>query len=112
MPPIPVKPALPPQTKETLEERLRRLEAVWNAETAHLSSASKIIGHPAFREIVNMGEPVVPLLLRDLEKEPSFWVWVLWEITGADPVPPSDRGNIAKMTDAWLCWGRAKGYAW
>ena len=112
MPPIPVKPALPPQTRETLEERFRRLEAVWDAETALHSSASKIIGHPAFREIVSMGEPVVPLMLRDLEKEPSFWVWALSEITGADPVPVSDRGNIAKMTNAWLRWARANGYQW
>ena len=112
MPAIPVKPALPPQTSETLEEHLRRLEAVWNAETALLSSASKIIGHPAFREIVSMGEPVVPLMLRDLEKEPSFWVWALSEITGADPVPASDRGNIAKMSNAWLRWAHANGYQW
>ena len=31
-------------------------------------------------------------------------------ITGADPVPVADRGNIGKMTEAWLRWARANGY--
>lgn len=43
---------------ETLEQRFRRLEAQWVAETGHLSSHTGIVGHPAYREIVNMGEAV------------------------------------------------------
>lgn len=32
------------------------------------------------------------------------------EITGEDPVPVADRGDIIKMTDAWLSWGKEHGY--
>lgn len=95
-----------PTSVETIEEHFRRLEATWRAETGHLSSSSKIIGHPAFREIVRMGQAVIPFLLRDLEQQPNLWVWALPEITGVDPVPVSDRGDIAKMTDAWLRWAK------
>jgi hypothetical protein len=101
---------LPPQ--ETVEERFRRLEAVWNAETAYLSSPTAIVEHPAFQEIIGMGEAVVPLMLRDLTERPRLWVWALPEITGVNPVPPSDRGKIARMTEAWLRWGHANGYRW
>jgi hypothetical protein len=94
---------------QSVEERLRRLEARWTADTAFLSDADRIINHPAFRSIVELGEDVVPVLLRDLEATPSLWVWALPDITGEDPVPPDDRGNIRKMTAAWLEWGRAKG---
>lgn len=106
--PLKDKPASP--AMETVEQHFRRLEAAWNADTSHLSSATKIMEHPAFREIVGMGASVVPLMLRDLEKRPSLWVWALPDITGIDPVPEKDRGYIAKMTEAWLRWGREQGY--
>src|ERR1700675_1316341 len=93
---------------ETVEDRLRRLEATWTAETGYLSSYTDIVEHPAFREIIRLGEAVVPFMLRDLEERPRLWVWALPEITGAAPVPPGEGGNIAKMSEAWLRWGRAK----
>lgn len=105
---IPIRVA--PQSTETLEERFRRLEMLWRAETGHLSSSNKIIGHPAFRDIVRMGNAVVPLMLRDLEQQPRLWVWALPEITGDDPVPVADRGDIVQMTVAWLRWAEEHGY--
>ena len=103
--PITTKPAAP----ETIEQRFRRLEAQWKLDTEFLSDAHKIINHPAFRAIIALGEEVVPLLLHDLESQPSLMVWALPEITGANPVSPSDSGNIRKMCEAWLKWGREKG---
>lgn len=102
---------MPPHTPagETVEQRVRRLEAAWKADTEFLSDAGRIIGHPAFREIVALGDAVVPLLLRDLESAPGLWVWALPEITGENPVPASDRGNVRQMSAAWLKWGREKG---
>jgi hypothetical protein len=109
MTPLPAEQLQAPQKTETVEERFRRLEAVWDEETGHLSSTTRIVGHPAFRAIVALGEAVVPLMLRDLQERPRLWVWALPEITGADPVPAADRGNIARMTEAWLRWGRTHG---
>jgi hypothetical protein len=108
--PVQNSPNAPPL--ETIEQHFRRLEAAWLADTFVLSSYTKIVGHPAFREIIGLGEAVVPLLLRDLEKRPRLWVWALPEITGVDPVPPEDAGNIGQMSAAWLRWGREKGYRW
>jgi hypothetical protein len=101
----------PPRSasNETVERQLRQLEAQWKSDTEFLSDAGKIIDHPAFKAIIAMGEPVVPLLLSDLESQPSLWVWALSEIMGENPVSISDGGNIRKMTDAWLTWGREKG---
>src|SRR5207244_8223327 len=95
---------------ETVEERFRRLEAKWTAETGYLSSYTDIVEHPAFQEIIRLGEAIVPFMLRDLDERPRLWVWALPEITGADPVPPGEGGNIAKMSEAWLRWGREHGY--
>jgi hypothetical protein len=94
---------------EPIEERLRKLEAHWQADTEFLSDAGKIINHPAFKAIIALGQEILPILLRDLETKPSLWVWALPEITGENPVLPADGGNIRKMADAWLLWGREKG---
>ncbi len=102
-------PSLP---AESVEQRFRRLEAIWEAETLYLSDAHRIIQHPAFQEIIRMGEEVIPLMLADLEKRPRQWVWALPRITGANPVPATDGGNIRRMAEAWLRWGREKGYQW
>lgn len=94
---------------ESIEQRLRRLEAEWKAATKFLSDPDQITGHPAFRQIVGLGRDVVPVLLRDLQTAPGLWVWALPEITGEDPVPESDRGDIRKMSEAWVAWGRGQG---
>ncbi len=109
---LPISNSPEPSVAETVEQRLRRLESVWDAETCVLSNPSLITGHWAFQEIIGMGQPVVPLLLRDLEKEPGLWVWALPAITGENPVDPADGGNIRKMSEAWVRWGREKGYRW
>ncbi len=106
---VPIAPSAP-MPADLVERRFRQLEAEWKAETAHLSSSTKILGHTALREIVAMGRAVVPLMLGDLRREPSLWVWVLPELTGADPVTPADRGDITKMAEAWMHWADGHGY--
>jgi hypothetical protein len=97
---------------ETVEQRFRRLETIWRDETGHLSSYTKRIHHPAFQEIIRLGEPVIPLMLGDLEKQPGLWVWALPAITGANPVADADAGKIARMSEAWVRWSREHGYRW
>jgi hypothetical protein len=102
---VPARQTPDTQPTETVEVRFRRLEATWLAEVGYSSSSTELRNHPAFQEII-------PLMLRDLEERPRLWVWALPRITGADPVPASDRGNIAKMSEAWLRWGREQGHRW
>ncbi len=112
MSPIPAKPALPAQPGETLDQRFRRLAATWEAETFYLSSMEAASRHPAYQEIIRLGKPAVPLLLRDLEATHRHWFIALATITGADPIPPAGAGNIPQMAEAWLRWGKANGYQW
>ncbi len=109
---LPVKQSQPTQPAEMVEERFRRLAAIWLAETAYVSSSSDLVAHPAFQEIVGMGSAVIPLVLRQLENRTGHWHRALRRITGADPVPATDRGNIDKAAEAWLRWGKEQGYEW
>ncbi|HEV3261174.1 MAG TPA: hypothetical protein VG013_30255 [Gemmataceae bacterium] len=100
------------QPAETIEHKFQRLAAVWRAETAYVSSSSDLVAHPAFQEIVGMGPAVIPLLLRELQNRTGQWHRALRRITGADPVPPADRGNVDKAAEAWMRWGKEQGYEW
>lgn len=112
MPTLPAKQIGTTDPVETVEQRFERLASVWQVETAFVSSSSELISHPAFQEIVGMGAAVIPLLLRELEHRNGHWHRALRQITGADPVPAADRGNIDKAAEAWLRWGKEQGYAW
>lgn len=109
---VPAKQASPTPPTETTEERFRRLAAAWRTDTAYISSSNDLVAHPAFQEIVGMGEAVIPLVLRELEKRTGHWHRALRRITGADPVPPEDRGNVEMAAEAWLEWAREQGYKW
>src|SRR5437773_8167335 len=86
----------------SLASRFRALADQWKAETALLSSSSALAAHPAYRAIIALGPPVLPLLLRELEREPVHWFEALKEISGEDPVRPEDWGRIPAMAAAWL----------
>jgi hypothetical protein len=66
--------------------------------------------HPAYQQIIGMGEDVIPLILWELEKTPNHWFWALRAISDEDPVKPEERGNIHKMAQSWLKWGKEHGY--
>ena len=91
-----------------VEERFRELAEVWREETECHSAPDVIFGNPAYREIIALGPAVVPLILADLARTQSHWFWALREITGENPIRPEDRGNVPRMTERWLEWGRAR----
>lgn len=94
--------------EKSVEKEFHALAAQWKEDCAVVSSTSAMVSHPAYQAIIELGEPAVPLLLQDLQKEPVHWFEALKAITGDDPVSPSDWGNIPAMAAAWLAWGRTR----
>lgn len=88
------------------------LASEWKKSIGPTSSVADMAIHPSYQEIIGMGNDVVPFILRELEREPHHWFWALRAITGDDPVAPENRGQIKKMTEAWVEWGRSEGYDW
>lgn len=95
--------------RQSVAERFRELVGIWKAGTAPLSSATEMAMHPAYQQIIGLGRDAVPLLLRELQREPDHWFWALKAITGVDPVEPRQRGQIREMAEAWLRWAREQG---
>ncbi len=98
--------------RQEWEQRFLDLVGTWKRERGHHSSSAKLAEHPAYQQIIAMGRDVVPLLLRELAREPDHWFRALHTLTGADPVPPESRGKLREMADAWLHWAREQGYQW
>lgn len=92
-----------------LEEEFVRLAAQWKDETRFLSFSHKIAMNFAYQRIIGMGHDVLPLILRELQKEPHHWFWALRAITGEDPVPPESQGKIPEMVSAWIRWAEEHG---
>jgi hypothetical protein len=93
-----------------IEARFRYLVTDWKTGRGHKSSVQAMAMHPAYQQIIGMGEKVLPLLLAEMEARPSHWTWALRSITGADPVPEQSRGKLKEMASAWAKWGREMGY--
>lgn len=94
-----------------LAARFRTLADEWQAATQFLAGPAAACEHPAYRAVVALGPDVVPLILADLATSAEPWFAALRQLTGDDPVPPTDRGRPRAAAEHWLAWGRARGLA-
>lgn len=77
--------------------------------TAGFSSTRRAARHPAFGEIIAMGDRAIPLLLCRLQDRDArpLWLRLLGILTGFHPSAGEETVGAASM--AWLDWGAARG---
>ena len=95
------------ESASPLTRRFQELATQWRTDTAYFSFMQQRAMHSAYQQIIGLGWPVVPLLLRELERQPEHWFWALQAITGEQPASRAE--TTAATTDAWLKWGRERG---
>ena len=94
-----------------LEAEFQELANQWRHDTGHFSFVGQMITHPAYQSILAMGEPAIPLILKELQSGPYHWFHALSIISGESPhIPNEDRGRIRAISKIWIEWGRMKGY--
>jgi hypothetical protein len=91
-----------------LEQTFRRLADEWRDETIMYSLVLQKTAHPAYLRIIGMGEKAIPLILREIQERGGYWFVALSAISGEDPVQPGS--NYEQAAQAWLKWGKDKGY--
>jgi hypothetical protein len=91
-------------------QRFVRLVGEWKAGRGHSSKLKDLAMHPAYQQIIGMGESAVPLLLEEMKERPDQWDWALRAITGDDPVPHESWGKLTEIAAAWNAWGKERGY--
>jgi len=92
------------------ENEFNKLAAEWKNDRRATSSTTALSMHPAYQLIIGMGEKALPFIFADLQRGLDHWFWALRAITRENPVSPENRGNMQEMANAWLSWGREKGY--
>ncbi len=103
------------EVREETATEFRRLADAWRETRDPLSSrVNDLVENEAYQQIIALGWPAVPFILRELEQElksaegPDFWFPALKIITGEDPAPASSRGQLERMAEAWINWGKKR----
>ncbi len=109
--PLPrIREALLPGHAKEIRKKFAPLAAKWKRETAHLSNVLTAIEHPAYQEIIALGEAAIAPMLEDLRQGPCDWFPALAYITGTNPVDQGVAGDVREMARSWLIWGEERGY--
>lgn len=104
--------------EELVDDRavFQSLVQAWHSERGATSSVAKMVACPSYQRIISLGRAkAVELILAQMESEgndPDHWFWALQILTGANPVPEEDEGNLEAMAKTWLDWARKSGYVW
>lgn len=98
----------PRKSDTDFEARVREIIQLWHEE-ACLLPEKKQLSHPALFALEQLGQRAVPLLLADIEKQPSVLFKALERITGESPYVLSSMRNTPTLCHAWVLWGRRTG---
>ena len=82
----------------------------WIAETAHVSSTEDAAMHSSYQRIIGLGSRALPFIFAEVQTSPRRWFWALRSITGENPAGPELAGNVSKIAEAWLEWGKTRGW--
>jgi hypothetical protein len=101
------QPAAAPDT----EAEFRKLAEQWRSETMFISLDRERVCNFAYQQIIGMGKDALPFIFRELKETTSDWFWALRAITRTDvEVRQEDKGNVHKIAEAWMEWGKQHGY--
>lgn len=84
--------------------KIEKLHRAWQDETLFTSSVAEKVTNSNFIKIVELGEEAIPLILEDINFNPSNLVWALNAITGRRI---SDENiSVAEACKRWVKWGK------
>ena len=100
--------------RETTPPSTAYIDAVldaWDRDTAHVSSSSAIMAHPAHAHLVSLGKPVLERIMERMHADEDGvhvgWFSLLGEISGHNPVPEHHAGEHFEMIRHWKAWALA-----
>jgi hypothetical protein len=80
------------------------LKSKWWEETSLSSNPNDIYNNKYYKEIISLGEKIIPILIKDLDTANGDWFEALYEITKINPVKKENIGYVKKMSDDWKNW--------
>ena len=93
-----------------VEAEFYKLRDEWLSDTAHLSDPIKKVVHLSYLKIIGMGEKVLPLILREVQRRSGHWFVALEAISHEYPIKPDDETSLEGVANTWLEWGKERGF--
>jgi hypothetical protein len=91
-----------------LQARFNELSQEWEQETCGFSSITKKITNLNYLKIIALGKRAILLILESLQAKPDHWFLALKALTDEDPTQSGD--DFEQAVEAWLNWGKQKGF--
>lgn len=98
--------------EEALANRFNALAELCEVETGGYSDTGRMIAHPAYNEVFQLGldYPLIPLLLQRIKTQPHPWYHLLQTFAHENPAKDATPGKIQEIVNCWLEWGRQNGH--
>lgn len=90
----------------SLETKFNDFVITWKRATSNIPSIRRRLKHNSYQEIINLGKPVLPLLLKEMESNPDHWMVALSVLSGANPVPKNAAEDVKRAAQLWIEWGK------
>jgi hypothetical protein len=76
--------------------------------TSGMSSTRRAVRHPAYREILALGESSIPLLIERLDDPINrpLWLRLLGSLTTLQP--GAGKGSVEDAAEAWVRWAKVR----
>lgn len=99
--------------KVSLDEQFKLYSQNWKNETRGFSTILHKVQNDNYLDIIGIGEPAIKFILEDIQKQSSFLFIALKHLVKVhmnevSPVTKDDLGNVKKMINAWVLWGKSK----
>ena len=84
-----------------IENTFLNLKENWINEVGYQSNPDILYSNKNYKDIILLGEKVVPFLFKDLVSEGGDWFYALSEILKVNPVKKDHNGYFDKMKKDW-----------
>lgn len=74
----------------------------WIKQTCYQSNPEIVYSNENYKNIIKLGNNVVPFLIKDLKENNGDWLFALSSILGLDPVKDFNKGNWLNMKEDWI----------
>jgi hypothetical protein len=98
-----------PEIVADIRDVFEDLKTDWKSKSRYMSNSAQMATLWPYQQIIGMGRPALPLILRELQRETDHWFWALEAISGENPVPLDQSGQVENMARAWIEWGKQRG---
>jgi len=102
-----------------IAEQYKALQDKLNFDTGHFSSVSRMVRHPAYKEIVELGKDVIPIILDEFDRYlqtdeaeafPGWWTFNVLDALSGAKLEGGRAGVLVDWVGLWVKWGEENGH--